>query len=1103
MGELIRTMDWSKTPLGPPATWPQSLRTSVSLCLSSTFPILIAWGPETIQIYNDSYRPICGAKHPESMGQNFRICWETALPVVGDAFTRGQQGEGTYIKDQQMFLDRYGYLEEAFMTFSFAPIRDESGEVGGIFHPITETTDKMLSARRTQVLRDVATRTSQAKSNPDIYATLSGLDESFALDLPFLLCYERQADGVQLMATSQSTPFAQVLPAFTEPSWLSEISTLTVLEDVPNRLGNFQGAAFPEPVHTAVVLPIVLSTKAQPVGWVVAGVSPRRALDQEYQNFYALLANTINTAFSNVYAYQEEQKKAEALAAIDRAKTAFFSNVSHEFRTPLTLMLGPLEELRAESLSWTQRQNLETTHRNAQRLLKLVNNLLDFSRIEARRTHAHFQATDLLSLTQDLASSFRSIIEKAGMQLNVVLDPLPDVYVDPEMWEKIVLNLLSNAFKYTLQGSITVTLRQQQDQAVLRVTDTGVGIPIRELPHMFDRFHRVENAGGRTHEGTGIGLSLVQELVHLHQGSIRVESIEHQGSSFIVTLPLGKAHLAASDILDTPAQPGISGLAGTFLEEARSILGQEEIPEHTAEHPERDAHTTVLIVDDNADMRQYLVRLLKPYFGIRTATNGADALQQLHAHPIDLVLSDLMMPVMDGKQLLTLLKENPATQAIPLIFLSARAGEEARIDGLEAGADDYLVKPFSSKELLTKIRAQIKISKTRLFAAKQLRRLVEQAPVAIAIYAGPEYIVDVANAAMLQLWGRQAHQVLGFPLLEALPELNNQGFGPIMGQVYASGEGYVAREIPLTLAGRDTPVYIQLTLEALREESGQPTGIIAIAHEITPLVIARQRAQHLATDLEDRVVERTEKLEIANQELWRVNRELEQFAYISSHDLQEPLRKIQVFANLMQTRHLVAGLQGQAYLEKIMQSADRMSQLIKDLLQFSRLTQPDELFTETDLNLVLAEVLRDFEALIAEKGAQIDCPAPLPRLLAIPVQINQLLSNLLGNALKFTEDRPLIQISYDPSPVLPTTVKVRSTDYVCLRIKDNGPGFDPAYAAQLFTLFKRLDPGQMGTGIGLAICKKVAENHGGFITAQSRAGAQFDVFLPRHRVLET
>ncbi|WP_254448464.1 hypothetical protein [Spirosoma rhododendri] len=165
---------------------------------------MIAWGPETIQLYNDSYRPICGAKHPESMGQNFRICWETALPVVGDAFTRGQQGQGTYIQDQRMFLDRYGYLEESFMTFSFAPIRDDSGQVGGIFHPITETTDKMLSARRTQVLCDVATRTAQAKSQQAIYDSLLEAQPTFSLDLPFLLFYELDADGQQARLVGSS-----------------------------------------------------------------------------------------------------------------------------------------------------------------------------------------------------------------------------------------------------------------------------------------------------------------------------------------------------------------------------------------------------------------------------------------------------------------------------------------------------------------------------------------------------------------------------------------------------------------------------------------------------------------------------------------------------------------------------------------------------------------------------------------------------------------------------------------------------------------------------------------------------------------------------------
>ena len=173
MAALIRTIDWSKTPLGPLHDWPQSLRTSVSLCLSSTFPILVAWGPEYIQIYNEAYRPICGGKHPASMGEPFKVCWATALPVVGDKFDRAQQGEGTYIKDQRMFLDRYGYLEEAFMTFSFSPIRDESGEVGGIFHPITETTAMVLSARRTQSLRDLSASIDGARTVEEIGRQLS------------------------------------------------------------------------------------------------------------------------------------------------------------------------------------------------------------------------------------------------------------------------------------------------------------------------------------------------------------------------------------------------------------------------------------------------------------------------------------------------------------------------------------------------------------------------------------------------------------------------------------------------------------------------------------------------------------------------------------------------------------------------------------------------------------------------------------------------------------------------------------------------------------------------------------------------------------------
>ncbi|RZK41057.1 MAG: response regulator [Pedobacter sp.] len=868
MGELIRAMDWSKTALGPISTWPQSLRTSVSLCLSSTFPILIAWGEETIQIYNDSYRPICGAKHPESMGQNFRICWETALPVVGDKFTRGQHGEGTYIKDQRMFLDRYGYLEESFMTFSFAPIRDESGGVGGIFHPITETTEKMLSGRRTQVLRDLGAALGKAKTISEIGTATQSLYQSFELDIPFLLFYQFKEGSYDLISSAGldvDSPVApkQINAPFIQYPIQGLHSGLEFVEvtSLGSLFGAFSCGPYEDAPHSAMLLPVRISGQTELFGFVVAGVSVRRALDNDYQNFYSQLGNTFNTAVSNVYAYEQEQKRAEALAEIDRSKTAFFSNVSHEFRTPLTLMLGPLEELiTSNELQENERQHLEASHRNALRLLKLVNNLLDYSRVEAGRMKATYSPVNLSALTEDLASCFRSIIEKAGMKLIVKSEALKEnYYVDQQMWEKIVLNLLSNAFKYTLEGEITVSLSENNGFATLTVTDTGVGIPEKEIPHMFDRFHRIENTAGRTHEGTGIGLSLVHELVQLHGGQISVESIEGEGSVFSVKLPKGKAHLPSSAVIEEIRSVDSSLAASAFVKEAASLLEdtrETEVLEEPLWEANLDAGVKILVVDDNRDMRSYLKRLLDPHFKVALAFNGAEALEKIQIENPDLVLSDVMMPVMDGKQMLERIRANKATQSLPVIFLSARAGEEARIDGLEAGADDYLIKPFSSAELLTKIRAQINIGRTRSFAEQRLRQLLKQAPVAIAVYRGPSFIVELANAGMLAYSGLEEKDIVGYPLFDRQPVLKEQGFEQIMENVFVSGEPFESGEIEIETErlGQKEKVYVHLTIEPLREQDGQINGLITVAADVTEQVVARlavekvQRKLALAID---------------------------------------------------------------------------------------------------------------------------------------------------------------------------------------------------------------------------------------------------------------
>ena len=759
MGALIRSMDWTRTPLGPPATWPQSLRTSVSLCLSSTFPILIAWGPSDIQIYNDAYRPICGDLHPQSMGGAFKEVWASAMPVVGDAFERAHQGEGTYIRDQRMFLDRYGYLEEAFMTFSFSPIRDESGEVGGIFHPISEATATVLNARRTQALRDLSLDIGDARTIPDVARGVTAQLPHMTLDLPFLLLYQIDPDTGQLLLRCQAglDGHAALAPEVAELDDALWPFTLTAAEGkaqqvdgLAPRFGEGACGPYPQPPGSAMVLPVTLPGQEALFGFAVAGVSVARALDADYLHFYEALGAAISTAVGNVVAYEKEQRRAEELAQIDRAKTAFFSNVSHEFRTPLTLILGPLDDALAdteEPLAPAQRRRIDVTHRNSLRLLKLVNSLLDFSRIEAGRVQATYVPTDLARLTGDLASVFESAMAKGGLRYEVELqDPGQPVWIDRDMWEKIVFNLLSNAFKFTLKGGVHVTLREHAGMVRLSVQDSGSGIPEAELPRVFERFHRIEGTPGRTFEGTGIRLALIQELVRLHDGSIAVHSVLGEGTRFDVDIPFGHAHLpeeriAASDVADAATGAGAARMGAAYVEEALRWL-----PDETAATVERTVPGSalqpaaplprILIADDNHDMRAYLKALLDPHAEVTVCADGEAALEAVGREVPDLLLSDVMMPRLDGFGLIARIRATPALRHLPIMLLSARAGEEAKVEGLQAGADDYLVKPFAASELLARVRRQVELGRERQLQLEAssmresyFRSLIDFAPV--------------------------------------------------------------------------------------------------------------------------------------------------------------------------------------------------------------------------------------------------------------------------------------------------------------------------------------------------------------------------------------
>ncbi len=768
MGALMRSIDWSKTPIGPVASWSPALRTMVRVLLVNRFQLFIWWGPEYIQIYNDASLSIMGAKHPKSMGQPAAQCWSEIWHVIGpliDSPFHG--GPATWMEDIFLEINRYGTPEETHFTIAYSPVPDETvpSGIGGVFATVHEITGKVVSERRVVVLRDLGAQAAEAKTAEEACATAAKTFAAHDKDIPFALIYllDPEMKHAELAATSgvaageAISPRVVLLNDSPTTGWpLAEVikaGAPQVVSDLPDRFGWIPPGPWTDGPTAAVVLPIPSTRAHEPYGLLVAGVSARLRLDDQYRGFLELVAGQIGIAVANARAYQEEKKRAESLAELDRAKTAFFSNVSHEFRTPLTLMLGPIEDALAEPvdrLPTVQRERLETAHRSSLRLLKLVNTLLDFSRIEAGRVQATYEPTDLAALTTELASNFRSACDKAGLRLSVDCPPLPQqVYVDRDMWEKIVLNLLSNAFKFTIMGEIRVTLRAENGAATLSVQDTGTGIPAAELPRIFERFHRVEGSRGRTHEGTGIGLALVQELVKLHGGNVRVQSTHGQGSTFAVSVPMGAAHLPADRIGAGQTLSSTALGAGAFVEEALRWLPDDETsnsfpgsvgnareafpPEGPIARPpggaskrgdDAGARPRIIWADDNADMRDYVRRLLSQRYIVETVADGEAALAAARAHPPDLVLSDVMMPRLDGFGLLAALRADPQTYMTPVILLSARAGEESRLEGLEAGADDYLTKPFSARELLARVSAHIEMNRLRRDAARREQALL-------------------------------------------------------------------------------------------------------------------------------------------------------------------------------------------------------------------------------------------------------------------------------------------------------------------------------------------------------------------------------------------
>jgi PAS domain S-box-containing protein len=1114
MASLMRATDWSKTGVGPVETWPQSLRVVVRILLTSRYAMWLGWGKELTFFYNDAYAPTLGVKHPWALGRPAWEVWEEIWPDIGPRIDKViRTGEATWDEALLLFLERSGYQEETYHTFSYGPVPDDGGQVGGMLCVVTEETERVIGERRLALLRELGTDLAATSSEEEVFSALSRRIEARPQDLPFALVYlfdapfdggTRSARLACACGAEAGDPVAPTSILMTvgdgdgDGAWPAE-SILSqggpvLVDSLGDRFGALPSGPWDKPARQAVLVSIASQGQEQPAGFLVAAINPYRSFDVGYQGFLDLLAGQIASSVSNARAYEVERRRAEALAELDRAKTAFFSNVSHEFRTPLTLMLGPLEDIlgKPENEDMPDRDLLEVVRRNSLRLQKLVNVLLDFARIEAGRVQAIYEPTDLAAFTAELASNFRSASERAGLELVVDCTPLPEpVYVDRDMWEKIVLNLLSNAVKFTFRGRIEVALRQAGPSVELAVRDTGTGIPADQIPHLFERFHRVEGARGRTQEGSGIGLALVRELVRLHGGNVEAESRPGEGSTFLVTLPLGTSHLPAERISATRPQLSAAQGAIPYVEEALRWLPetnavdglQETSPPARSDSGDRPR---ILLADDNADMRDYVRRLLAGSYEVSAVADGLAALQSARERVPDLVLTDVMMPGLDGFGLLKELRATPGLRQVPVILLSARAGQEARVEGLQAGADDYLTKPFNARELLARVDGTLQLARLRQETQAAVRESQERMRLAIDAAAITTWTWDIqsnrlyGNDQLTRLFSVTSDGEAGAPLDDYTEAIHPDDWPLVSAALSRSMEDGDAGdyEAEYRIFQPDGSIrWVVARGRVERDGAGRPLRMPGVLVDIT-------ERKHLEEALRERA-----------EELAEADRRKDEFLATLAHELRNPLAPIRSSLHIL--RSSGDGKPADRRLLDMMErQVGHMVRLVDDLLEISRITRGKiELRPETaEVQAIIRSAVDTSRPLLDAAHHELEISVPPDPILveADPVRLSQVIANLLNNAAKYTPEGGRISLA-----------AFEEDGEVVIAVRDTGVGIPTEMLPRVFELFTQVDRtrkhSQGGLGIGLALVKSLVEMHHGRVEARSEGtgeGSEFVVRLP-------
>ncbi|KAJ3174897.1 hypothetical protein HK101_010805 [Irineochytrium annulatum] len=1057
---------------------------------------------------------------------------------------------------------------EVVLSACTIPIKDETGQFTGCAIFFNDVTNQRAKARRMDCAVDLTRHLAGASSLEDIWqvAFKSISAKTLAEDVYRAVIYRHNPDDAKVLTR---VPFTDSTMSPERFAWLAATPERIEL-DAPAEVGvddmatiagiaraawtqrSFQFRKLAGNDHSHLVgLPLGSSyNKVQ--GVLIVESAPTIVFDQPYQNFLRLLKHEIAMALVDISSLLEAKQRGEALAQLDKAKTTFFTAISHELRTPLTLMLGPLEDcLSSSHLTPAMLTNIQLAYTNTIRILKLIHNLLDYSRIQNGRMTASFRrVANASDLTRSLASVFRSAVEKLGIKYIVeVEDVSEDCYLDRQMWEHITFNLIGNAVKFTKHGYIRCRLYSTATHLHLDVDDSGIGIPAEELPRLFEMFHRVEQPLHHSFEGTGIGLALTEELIKMHGGTIRVESQLHTGSAFHVAIPLGFEHLPKDRVFhDAPESDGfIAGLpvggpavvgtdtgpqaprAGSFnigkaFAEEADRIARDATEKGYADHSRvadgnspgtvpAEAATILFVVDDNSDMRKYLANVLSTRWSVRSFENGSTALTEASHSPPDLIISDIMMPIMDGLELLRRLRLEERTREVPVILLSGRSGEEARVGGLEQGADDYLAKPFSMGELVARVATKLELSRKRTELeravmveknekdnqARKYLRLATMSPIGIVgtdmtggvTFANETFRrqFDMTEEELAELVGNTADVAT-----KCVAEEDCEMVFATLRKAIADATGYSIEYRVWQRYAKQT-IWVQQRTVVEYDGEGKPIGHL---HCLMDATSSKMLEEEKVANLQREEAAQRKRADAAIEQ----RKQQEAFIDMICHEIRNPLNGI------MNSNHFVAEV-----INEIQQFYDKSGDpVLADILRRGlECTDAIKLCAEHQktqrVNMEAKQIRATVEVSPRFAGRHEEW------FQGDPTRLSQILINLLTNAVKFTEkvDVKTIRIVLDgvlieDDPPAPPRAANREalgiegdaaeeglgTWKLAFSVIDSGIGMTEGEKTKLFQQFSQASCKTYteygGSGLGLFICKRLVELMGGSIDVESEKG---------------